>query len=227
MCFYFIQPLSPLLALSSFSSLLLLLLLPPLLLLLPCSWVRLLVLARADGAAWVRLALERDLVCRTSCPACSTVSCWAALICSACVSIAAWSFKSLQPPPTPCTWVMQPFPEVRLKPDGSSLAQSVPASAPFAFSARMSLQFPKSCVCPAETSPSPLEQPVLLLLWLLLGRGGGRGEAGGASRRSWLAATKNHYLHQSRTASEGRKRCLLLLTTDNPQGKKRYLCRVI
>jgi len=36
----------------------------------------LLVLARADGAAWVRAALVGDLVCRTSCPTCSSVSCW-------------------------------------------------------------------------------------------------------------------------------------------------------
>jgi hypothetical protein len=48
-----------------------------------CCWV--LVLAHADGAAWVRAALERDLVCRTSCSTCSSVSCWA-IICSACAS---------------------------------------------------------------------------------------------------------------------------------------------
>jgi len=43
----------------------------------------------------VRAALLRDLVCRSSCPTCSSVSCWAAPICSACASIAAWSFKNL------------------------------------------------------------------------------------------------------------------------------------
>jgi len=70
------------LALSLLSSLLLLLLLGALL-----------VLAHADGAAWVRAALVRDLVCRTSCPICSSVICWAALICSACAKVAAWSSK--------------------------------------------------------------------------------------------------------------------------------------
>jgi len=48
----------------------------PLLLLLLLG--ALLVLAHADGAAWVRAALVRDLVCHTSCPTCSSVSCWAA-----------------------------------------------------------------------------------------------------------------------------------------------------
>jgi hypothetical protein len=38
-----------------------------------------LVLAPADGAAWVRAALVRDLVLRTSCPSYSSVSCWDAL----------------------------------------------------------------------------------------------------------------------------------------------------
>jgi hypothetical protein len=71
------------LALSSLSSLLLLLLL--LLLLRGAS----LVLVRADGAAWVRAALVRDLVCRIIRPTCSTISCWAALICSVCASTAA------------------------------------------------------------------------------------------------------------------------------------------
>jgi len=45
-----------------------------------------------NGAAWVRAALVQDLVCRTSCSTCSSVSFWA-LICSACASIAAWSSK--------------------------------------------------------------------------------------------------------------------------------------
>ena len=49
--------------------------------------------AHADGAAWVRAVLVLDLVCRTSCSTCSSVSCWA-LICSACASIAAWSSKT-------------------------------------------------------------------------------------------------------------------------------------
>jgi len=51
------------------------------------------VLAHADGAAWVRAALVRDLVCCTSCSTCSFISCWA-LTCSACASIAAWSSKT-------------------------------------------------------------------------------------------------------------------------------------
>jgi hypothetical protein len=34
-----------------------------------------LLLARADGAAWVRAALVRDLVGRTSCPTCPSASC--------------------------------------------------------------------------------------------------------------------------------------------------------
>jgi hypothetical protein len=37
------------------------------------------VLERADGAAWVRAALVRDLVYHSTCPTCSSVSCWAAL----------------------------------------------------------------------------------------------------------------------------------------------------
>ena len=76
------------LALSSLSSLLQLLLLLLLLLLLGA------LLVHADGAAWVRAALVRDLICRTSCSTCSCVSCRAALICSACASIAAWSSKT-------------------------------------------------------------------------------------------------------------------------------------
>ena len=42
---------------------------------------------RAGGAAWVRAALVRDPVCRTSCPACPPIN-WAALTCSACASLA-------------------------------------------------------------------------------------------------------------------------------------------
>jgi hypothetical protein len=53
----------------------------------------LLVLAHADGAAWVQAALVRYLICSTSCSTCSSVSCWA-LICSACASIAAWSSET-------------------------------------------------------------------------------------------------------------------------------------
>jgi len=34
----------------------------------PLSTLSSLLLTRADGAAWVRAALVRDLVCRTSCP---------------------------------------------------------------------------------------------------------------------------------------------------------------
>jgi len=41
------------------------------------------VLERADVAALVRAALMRDLVHRTSCPACSSFSCQAAMTCSA------------------------------------------------------------------------------------------------------------------------------------------------
>jgi hypothetical protein len=58
------------LALSSLSSLLLL---------LPLMGA-FLVLARADGAAWVQATLVHDLVCRISCSTCSSISCWAALI---------------------------------------------------------------------------------------------------------------------------------------------------
>jgi len=50
--------------------------------------------AAAAAAAWVRAASVRDLVFRISCPTCSSVSCWASLICSACASIAAWSYKT-------------------------------------------------------------------------------------------------------------------------------------
>ena len=57
----------------------------------PLSLLLRLLLARADGAAWVRAALVRDLVGRTSCPTCSFLSCWAALTCSACASVAPWS----------------------------------------------------------------------------------------------------------------------------------------
>jgi len=51
------------LSLSSLSSLLLLL------------GVLLVLVHAHDGAAWVRAALVRDLVCRTSCFTCSSVSC--------------------------------------------------------------------------------------------------------------------------------------------------------
>ena len=65
-CFLFLKPLS-------------------LLLLLLHACVRACV--RAGGAAWVRAALVRDPVCRTSCPACPPIN-WAALTCSACASLA-------------------------------------------------------------------------------------------------------------------------------------------
>ena len=38
--------------------------------------------------------MVRDLVCCTSCPICSIVSCWATLNCSACASTAAWPSKT-------------------------------------------------------------------------------------------------------------------------------------
>ena len=44
------------------------------------------MLAHVDGAAWVRAALVRDLVCRTGCSTCLAACCWA-VICSACASI--------------------------------------------------------------------------------------------------------------------------------------------
>ena len=50
------------------------------------------MLAHAHGVAWVWLAV-RDLVCRTSYSTCSSVR-WAALICSACASITAWSSET-------------------------------------------------------------------------------------------------------------------------------------
>ena len=61
----------------------------------PLSLLLRLLLARADGAAWVRAALVRDLVGRTSCPTCSFLSCWAALTCSACASVAACPYALL------------------------------------------------------------------------------------------------------------------------------------
>ena len=64
-CFCYTQKVSLLLALSSLSSLLLL------------GALLVLVLARADGSAWVQADLVRDLACRTSCSNCSSASCQA------------------------------------------------------------------------------------------------------------------------------------------------------
>jgi len=74
----------------------------------------------------------RGLVYRTSCPTCSSVSCWADLICSACAGIAAWSFEIPTPSSTASTCHIS-SPWVRLKLEGSahssfacsSLARSV------------------------------------------------------------------------------------------------------
>ena len=72
---------------------------------------------RADGVAWLQAALVHDLVCRTSYPTCSSVSCWVAkagqqltdeqvgqlvqrTTCSTCASIAAWSSSTPTLPPT-------------------------------------------------------------------------------------------------------------------------------
>jgi hypothetical protein len=56
-------------------------LLTSLLLLLLLLLGALLVLAHADGAAWVQAALVRDLFCSISCPTCSSASCWVGLLC--------------------------------------------------------------------------------------------------------------------------------------------------
>jgi len=93
-----VPSLSLLLVLSSLHSLSSLLLL--LLLLLRAV----LVLAPADGAAWVRAALVRDLVLRTSYPSCSSVSCWDALTCSKALKLPPpWPLRLLptQLPPHP------------------------------------------------------------------------------------------------------------------------------
>ena len=59
-----------------------------------CCWcvLLLLLLVRADGVAWVRAALVRDLVC----PTCSSVSFWVALTCSALHK--RWSSSTCGPP---------------------------------------------------------------------------------------------------------------------------------
>ena len=170
------------LALSSLSSLLLLML----------GTLLVLVLVRADGASWVRAALMHGLVCCTSCPTCSSVSCWAALICS--------GAQALQPGP-PNKFLLWPawrllhhcFLRLLLNSFHFCLQQlcSVGCQLLLLCCFLLSCRCGKSCVRPAEISP--LEQSVLLLLWLwlwlwlwlllqslLLGRGGGcRQEARG------------------------------------------------
>ena len=63
----------------------------------PLSLLLRLLLARADGAAWVRAALVHDLLCLTSCPTCSSVCC-SDLLCMR--KRAAWSsFNPYASPP--------------------------------------------------------------------------------------------------------------------------------
>jgi len=121
-----------------------------------------LVLVRADGAAWVQAALVRDLVCRSSCPTCSYVSYWAALICSACASIELgppWFFFSLpggltSPLPAP---VAQPVPLLL----AVAWLGRLPAAASFAAEVLLSAQLLLCSVVAVEKAACvPLKNPL-------------------------------------------------------------------
>jgi hypothetical protein len=111
----------------------------------------LLVLAYADGAAWVWAALVRDLACRTA----HLLAAGLPLVCSVCTSIAAWSSKTLllllwparKLIPVP---VAQPVPLLL----ATAWLGWLPAAAPFAaevlLSARLPPRFKKSCARPTE-----------------------------------------------------------------------------